>query len=71
MNRAAWRWLFLRINLAWNIGRDAGSGQHDWKERRLCHILLGQFASLQSPTPLEYLVRVHTVSMSHQRNTRA
>jgi hypothetical protein len=70
VNRTACYRLLPGINLAWSVGWDAGSRQHDWKERRRCSVRLSQFASLKSPTPLEHLVRVHTVSTSHQRNTR-
>ena len=70
MNRAARRRLFLRINLACRAGDVTGSRQHDGKKRCRCRRRLVQFAPLQCTTPLEYLVRVHTVSTSHQRNTR-
>jgi hypothetical protein len=70
VNRACRRRRFLRINLILSIRRNAGCGQHDWKKRRRCRRGLVQFAPFQSATPLEYLVRVHTVSASHQRNTR-
>jgi membrane dipeptidase len=53
VNRAACCRLLPGINLAWSVGCDAGSRQHDWKERRRCRFRFRQFASLKSPTPLD------------------
>ena len=69
MNRTARCRLFLRANLACIAGRFTGSRHHDWKQRRRSRHGLAQFAPLQCATPLENLVRVHTVRTSHQCHT--
>jgi hypothetical protein len=35
-----------------------------------CHTGLRQLAALESPAPLEYLIRVHSVRPGHQRHAR-
>ncbi len=70
VNRAARCRLALHGNSSSSVGRLTGSREHDWKQRRRCRRRLVQFAPLQRTTPLEHLVRVHTVRTSHQRHTR-
>ena len=69
--RAARRHLFIRINSACRAGHLTGARHNDMKERRRCRQRLAQFAPLQRTTPLEQLIRVHTLRTSPQRHTPA
>ena len=57
-------------HLACIAGGLTGRGHHNRKKRCRWRSSLAQFAPFQRTTPLEYLVRVHTVSPCHESHTR-